>query len=124
MPRKHGSLREYIAAYARYDGKPPIPAEADERRGDERPSKAWVAVGIVTMLVGGIPPLLLVGPGQGSLAEAAELAAFGVSMLGVSNLLMMFVGAPVLDWYEDVPRRGLPRVDARYGPVEVTDRAA
>jgi hypothetical protein len=48
MTGTHGSLWQYLKAYQVYGGTPPIPAEADESRGETRPKVLLYPVMAVT----------------------------------------------------------------------------
>lgn len=119
MTGEYGTLAEYIGAYSRYSGGPPIPDEAAERRGATRETKAYIPVAVAALLLAAIPPGLLISATPASLSGPAVTASFVMCTLGIGWMLMDTLGGPVLDWYEDVPRRGLDRVDAEYGPEEV-----
>ena len=120
MTGEYGTLIQYIRAYRRYGSSPPpIPGKAAENRGEVRKTKAWIPVSLVKLILAAIPPALLVETTSTSLSSFSGTVAFAVCILGVAWMLTDILGAPILDWYEDVPRRGLPRVDAEYGPTEV-----
>lgn len=124
MTGEYGTLTEYIGAYSRYSGGPPIPDEAAERRGDTRETKAYIPVSLAALMLAAIPPGLLISVTPASLSNLGITVPFAMCLLGVAWVLMDTLGGPVLDWYEDVPRRGLDRVDAEYGLVEVSPDAA
>ncbi|WP_276258125.1 hypothetical protein [Haloglomus litoreum] len=122
MTGEYGSLTEYISAYQRYSGGPPIPDEAAERRGETRKTKAYIPVALAALVLAAIPPALLVGP-TASLSNPGLTVPYMACTLGIAWMLMDMLGGAVLDWYEDVPRRGLDRVDAEYGLAEVSTDA-
>lgn len=122
MTGKYGSLLSYFRAHGEYGGKPPIPEWADTKRGERRPTVASLLVFIATFGVAATQPLYLVWAlGPVSASQTSVLVALVLSCTGLAFMVEMTVGQPFLDWYHDVPRRGLPQVDRRAIAQEVTE---
>lgn len=111
MPGKYGTVLDYIRAYDRYGGKPPIPEDAPVRRGENRSRKTQIIGMTLTLLTfGGLFALGLSAP-SGPIPASVVMFLAGVSAVCLD---LSVVGA-VLDWYDDTPRRGLESVDQEYG---------
>lgn len=106
MTGTHGSLWQYLKAYQVYGGTPPIPVESDATRGETRRKALLVPVMVVTWAVGllpVIPVLFELGPEAGTVVTGA----IAISWIGISQMVLIHVSCPFMDWVEDVPRHGL-----------------
>lgn len=123
MPGEYGTIRQYVRAHWECGGKPPIPEWSDHSRGEPRSRPVWIAL-LVTSLAFGIVPLLpviAVLPQDPSTPLVASLAFLWFSAAyHVTGMVLN----PLADWWGDLPRRGLAKVEAEYDAGLVDDRRA
>jgi hypothetical protein len=108
MAGKHGSLWAYIHAYYEWGGRPPIPDDAEARRGSRRPGWHASLVSLAVLLLASVPVVFIISrlhlPASD---EPLLLASFALLWVGLAFQIQMMLGLPLLDWYEDLPRHGV-----------------
>lgn len=103
-----GSYADYVLAYVRHRGQPPIPP-------DSLGLSWWdLATGVLVIFtVGafvGFPAVLLLHLVLGPLAIGSGLVglAHALVLIGIGFGVTLFLGAPAADYVLGIPREGVP----------------
>lgn len=121
MTGKHGTLWQYLKAHQQYGGRPPDPTR--DRYGVRfRSRRVWIPSAVLGMTLAMIPTAVLAfALPTATLGRLPVQFALVAAWLGVDYLLLVTVLRPVMDWIEDVPRAGLPQIDAAHNSGVTAD---